>query len=105
VTVAVASGDSPQLAGLPAARVLVGDLEDAEELRDEFDLIVGNGHVEALAHRHHKGVVLRGFPDWETLGNQLKHDVLYEGGAYFLFEVANAAERMRHNQGLTHKTA
>jgi nitrogenase molybdenum-iron protein NifN len=105
VTVAVASGDSPQLAGLPAVRVLVGDLEDAEELRDEFDLIVGNGHVEALAHRHHKGVVLRGFPDWETLGNQLKHDVLYEGGAYFLFEVANAAERLRHTQVLTHKTA
>jgi len=96
VTVAIATVDSPQLDGLPADRVLVGDLEDAEGLRDEYDLIVGNGHVEALAHRHHKGVVLRGFPDWETLGNQLKNDVLYEGGAYFLFEVANAAERMRH---------
>jgi len=96
VTVAIATADSPQLDVIPADRVLVGDLEDAEDLLDEYDLMVGNGHVEALAHRHHKGVVLRGFPDWETLGNQLKNDVLYEGGAYFLFEVANAAERMRH---------
>jgi nitrogenase molybdenum-iron protein NifN len=95
VTVAIATVDSPQLDGLHAGRVLVGDLEDAEELRDEFDLIIGNGHVEALAHRYHKGVVVRGFPDWETLGNQLKNDVLYEGGTYFLFEVANTAERMR----------
>jgi nitrogenase molybdenum-iron protein NifN len=98
ITVAIATVDSPQLDGLPADRVLVGDLEDAEDLSEEFDLIVGNGHVEALAHRHHKGVVLRGFPDWETLGNQLKNDVLYEGGAYFLFEVANAAERLRRKR-------
>ncbi|MCM2263949.1 MAG: nitrogenase iron-molybdenum cofactor biosynthesis protein NifN [Desulfuromonadales bacterium] len=99
VEIAIATVDSPQLDGLPAGRVLVGDLEDAEDLRDGFDLIVGNGHVEALAHRHHKGVVPRGFPDWETLGNQLKNDVLYEGGAYFLFEVANAAEQMRREPG------
>jgi nitrogenase molybdenum-iron protein NifN len=95
VTVALATVDSPQLDTLPARRVLVGDLEDAEELRDEYDLIVGNFHIEALAHRHHKGMVVRGFPDWETLGNQLKHDMLYEGSSYFLFEVANAAERLR----------
>ena len=97
VTVAIATVASPQLDALPADRVLVGDLEDAEELRDEYDLIIGNCHIEALAHRYHKGAVLRGFPDWETLGNQLKNDVLYEGGAYFLFEVAKAAERMRHH--------
>jgi nitrogenase molybdenum-iron protein NifN len=93
VAVAIATVDSPQLEKLPAGRVLVGDLGDAEALRDDYDLIIGNGHVEALAHRFHKGVVLRGFPDWETLGSQLKSDVLYEGGASFLFEVANAATR------------
>jgi nitrogenase molybdenum-iron protein NifN len=95
VAVAIATVSAPQLAELPAELVMVGDLEDAEELHNHYDLIVGNGHVEALAHRYRKGVVVRGFPDWETLGNQLKSDVLYEGGAYFLFEVANAAERMR----------
>jgi nitrogenase molybdenum-iron protein NifN len=29
------------------------------------------------------------------IGNQLKNDLLYEGGAYFLCEEANAAEAMR----------
>jgi len=95
VAVAIATVDAPQLAGLPAKLVLVGDLEDAEKLHDAYDLIIGNGHVEALAHRCHKGVVVRGFPDWETLGSQLKSAVLYEGSACFLFEVANATERMR----------
>lgn len=95
IRVAVSTIDSPQLEKIPAEKVLVGDLEDAENLRDEVDLIVGNFHAEALAHRLHKGLVLRGFPNWEQIGNQLRNDVLYEGGAYFLFEAANAAEGMR----------
>jgi len=43
-------------------------------------------------------LVLRGFPNWEQVGNQLKNDVLYEGGTYFLFECANAASLMREHQ-------
>jgi nitrogenase molybdenum-iron protein NifN len=96
VTVALSSVDSPQLEKVLAAHVLVGDLEDAEALADQYDVIVGNCHCEAIAHRRHKGLVLRGFPNWEQVGNALKNDVLYEGGAYFLFECANAAEKMRH---------
>jgi len=95
-TVAIASTDSPVLEQVKADKVLVGDLEDAELLAEEYDLIVGNGHCEALAHRLHKALVLRGFPNWEQVGNALKNDVLYEGSAYFLFECANAAEQMRH---------
>lgn len=95
VTAAVATVESAQLTGIAARQVLVGDLEDAEKLAEQYDLIIGNFHVESLAHHLHKGLVLRGFPDWETLGNQLRNDVLYEGGCYFLFEVANAAEGMR----------
>ncbi|BCR06540.1 nitrogenase molybdenum-cofactor biosynthesis protein NifN [Desulfuromonas versatilis] len=95
VRLAIATVDSPQLVKIPAEKVLVGDLEDAENLQDDYDLIVGNFHAEALAHRFHKGLVVRGFPNWEQIGNQLKNDVLYEGGAYFLFEAANVAEAMR----------
>jgi nitrogenase molybdenum-iron protein NifN len=91
VAVAISSVDSPQLEKINAEKVLIGDLEDAEQLADCYDLIVGNGHCEALAHRRHKGLVLRGFPNWEQVGNQMKNDVLYEGGCYFLFEVANVA--------------
>ncbi len=99
VTVAISTVDSPQLEKLQADKVLVGDLEDAEKLAAEYDLIVGNFHCEALAHRLHKGLVLRGFPNWEQVGNGLKNDILYEGGAYFLFECANVAAAMRHAAG------
>lgn len=98
VTLAISSVDSPQLEQLPAQQVLVGDLEDAENRQADYDLIVGNFHCEALAHRFHKALVLRGFPNWEQVGNQLKNDILYEGGAYLLFEAANAAEHHRMQQ-------
>ncbi len=93
VVLAISTVGSPQLDELPAACTLVGDLEDAENRCDEYDLIIGNGHTEALAHHFHKGIIVRGFPDWESLGQQLKSDVLYEGGAHFLFEVANEAAK------------
>jgi nitrogenase molybdenum-iron protein NifN len=95
VTVAISTVDSPQLEKVPAETVLIGDLEDAEAAADSYDLIVGNCHCEALAHRLNKGLVVRGFPNWEQVGNPLKNDVLYEGGAYFLFECANAATEFR----------
>lgn len=95
VTVALSTVASPQLEKINADRVLVGDLEDAENLADSYDLIVGNYHCEALTHRLHKGLVLRGFPNWEQVGNQLKNDLLYEGSAHFLFECANAATSVR----------
>ncbi len=101
VEVAVTSVDSPQLEYIPATKVMVGDMEDVENLRDDYDLVVSNFHAEAMAHRHRKGLILRGFPNWEQVGNQLKNDVLYEGGAYFLFEAANAAEHMRMQRRLS----
>jgi nitrogenase molybdenum-iron protein NifN len=97
ITLAIAATDSPVLDSLRADRVLVGDLGDAEDLAAEYDLIIGGTHVEALGDRLGKGMVLRGFPNWEQLGNQLVHDCLYEGGAYFLCEVANAITRHRHH--------
>ena len=95
VTVAISTVDSPLLNKIQAGRVLVGDLEDAELLADEYDVIVGNCHCEALAHRLHKGLLVRGFPNWEQVGNALKNDVLYEGGCYLLFEAANTATAHR----------
>jgi len=91
VAIAISTVDSSQLEKIKADKVIVGDLEDAELAAAEYDVIVGNFHCEALAHRLHKGLVLRGFPNWEQVGNALKNDVLYEGGCYLLFETANTA--------------
>ena len=76
--------------------MIVGDLEDAEEMADDYDVMIGNFHCEAIAHRQRKGLLLRGFPNWEQVGNSLKNDVLYEGGRYFLFEAANTASETRN---------
>jgi len=99
VAVVIAATDSPALDDLKADRVMVGDLGDAEDLAADYDLIIGCTHVEALADRLGKGMLLRGFPNWEQLGNQLVHECLYEGGAYFLCEVANAITRHQHHGG------
>ena len=99
VAAVIAATDSSALDELKADRVMVGDLGDAEDLAADYDLIIGGTHVEALADRHGKAMVLRGFPNWEQLGNQLVHDCLYEGGAYFLCDVANVITRHRHHGG------
>jgi len=98
IALAISTVDSPILGDIEADQVIVGDLEDAEKMHDAYDLIIGNFHTEALAHRVAKKAVMRGFPNYEEVGIALKNDLLYEGGAYFLFEIANAAERMREEQ-------
>ena len=105
VTLAIAPVDSPQLEKIKSEKVIVGDLEEAEQEAGEYDVIIGNGHCEALAHRYGKGLLLRGFPNWEQVGNALKNDVLYEGGCYLLFEAANAAAEARHEGEGTGTTA
>lgn len=98
IAAVIASVDADFLEEIAAQNILVGDLEDAEHLMAEVDVIVGNFHAEALAHRAGKGLLLRGFPNWEQIGNALKNDVLYEGSSYFLFEAANTAEHYRARQ-------
>ena len=92
---AISTVPSPQLEGLQAETVMVGDLEDVEELATSCDIIIGSCHCDALAHRLRKELILRGYPNWERVGYQLKNDILYEGGCYFLFEAANAASLQR----------
>ncbi len=102
IALAIATVDSPVLAEINAEKVMVGDLEDAEKMSAAYDVIIGNFHTESLAHRLGKKAVMRGFPNYEEIGNALKSDVLYEGGAYFLFEIANAAEQWREAQKHQH---
>jgi len=97
INAAISSVDSPQLARIVATEVLVGDLEDAEQRAATVDVLVSNGHAEAIAHRNHKGLLLRGFPNWEQVGNVLQNDVLYEGSTYFICAAANVATAQREH--------
>jgi len=42
--------------------------------------------------------MLRGYPNYEAVGNQLKNDVLYEGSTYMLFELANIINHYKYGE-------
>ena len=91
---------SPVLEKIEAKKVFVGDLEDAKVHFKNADLVISNFHAERILHideQSHAGLVLRGVPNYEELGNQLKNDQLYEGSTYFLFEVANKLREVKHH--------
>lgn len=97
ITAAVSTVYSGVLATIEAENVLVGDLEDARQYMENADLVISNFHAERILHSYlHTALVIRGFPNYEELGNQLKNDQLYEGSTYFLFEIANELRKVKH---------
>lgn len=81
---------SKSLENLPCDDIIIGDFEDVEKALEDADLLITNFHGERLCKILHKSLVLRGFPNYEGVGNQLKNDTLYEGSCYLLFEIANS---------------
>jgi nitrogenase molybdenum-iron protein NifN len=97
IDAAVSTTFSEILHTIEADNVFVGDLEDARRFFDGADMVISNFHAERILHMYHNtALVLRGFPNYEDLGNQLKHDQLYEGSTYFLFEIANTLRKVKH---------
>jgi len=94
----IATTYSSVLEEIKAENVFVGDLEDAVKSFSRVDLVISNFHAERLLHSQekHTALVLRGFPNYAEIGNQLKNDQLYEGSTQFLFEVANALRLVKH---------
>ncbi len=80
---------------IEAKNTLIGDFEDVETHLDECEVLISNFHGERIAHKYHKGIMLRGFPNFEAVGNTMKNDVLYEGSCYLLFELANIIREHR----------
>lgn len=98
VDVAVATTYSKVLEHIKAEKVFVGDLEDAAPYFENVELVISNFHAERLLHTNeHTGLLIRGYPNYEELGNGLKSDQLYEGSTYFLFEVANKIKEVKHH--------
>jgi nitrogenase molybdenum-iron protein NifN len=76
-------------------KVLIGDMEDLENALEDCEVIISNFHAHRIAHKHHKALILRGFPNYEQVGNNMNNDVLYEGSCYLLFELANLIRESR----------
>jgi len=69
--------------------VQIGDFEEVEKMLPRMDMLISNYHGERLAHKHHKALLIRGFPNYEQVGIGLRHNILYEGSCAFLCEVNN----------------
>lgn len=97
IDAAISTTFSDVLHTIEAEKVFVGDLEDARGFFEHADMVISNFHAERILHTYHNtALVIRGFPNYEELGNQLKSDQLYEGSAYFLFEIANSLRKVKH---------
>ena len=97
IDAAVSTTFSDVLHTIDAHKVFVGDLEDARQFFTDADMVISNFHAERILHSYHNtALILRGFPNYEELGNQLKNDQLYEGSTYFLFEIANHLRKVKH---------
>lgn len=89
VSIAIVSEKSPINDKIKALEVIVGDFYDLESYQNEYEILITNFHGIQIARKYSKGLVTRGYPNYEDVGNALKNDLLYEGSCYFLFEVAN----------------
>lgn len=91
VVAAVASARGASLEGLPLDSVVVGDLEDLEQLaRDEAaELIVANSHGVEIARRLGSALLRAGFPVYDSYGAHARCWIGYAGARRTLFDLAN----------------
>ncbi|WP_425457220.1 nitrogenase iron-molybdenum cofactor biosynthesis protein NifN [Blastochloris sulfoviridis] len=87
-----ASGASPILEAVPAADVVVGDLDDFETRAEGCDLLVTHSHGRQASERLGIPLMHIGFPIFDRLGAQHRHTALYEGTRDLVFEVANIVQ-------------
>lgn len=85
----VTTTHSPMLEKLPAAEVLIGDLEDLEARARDCDLLITHSHGRQMAERLHIPFLRMGVPTFDRLGAAHKVTVGYKGTRDFAFEIAN----------------
>jgi nitrogenase molybdenum-iron protein NifN len=91
LTVAVTTTKSPVLASLPCSEVLIGDLEDFEQLARaaDVDLLVTHAHGRQAAQRLGKPLFRLGLPSFDRIGNAHLCHVGYRGTRHFVYALGN----------------
>jgi nitrogenase molybdenum-iron protein NifN len=91
VTVAVTTTQSPVLEQIKAEEVLIGDLEDLENLaRDRgCNLMITHSHGRQAAERLKIPFYRAGFPMFDRLGAGHQLSVGYRGTRDLIFDIAN----------------
>jgi nitrogenase molybdenum-iron protein NifN len=91
VTVAVTTTQSPVLERVKADEVLIGDLEDLENLARDRDcnLLITHSHGRQAAERLNIPFYRAGFPMFDRLGAGHQLSVGYRGTRDLVFDIAN----------------
>jgi nitrogenase molybdenum-iron protein NifN len=91
LSVAVTTTKSPLLADLPAAEVVIGDLEDLEQgaRAAGCDLLITHSHGRQAAERLGKPLLRLGLPLFDRIGNAHRRHIGYRGTRDLIFEIAN----------------
>ena len=116
IVAAIAStSNSPLLAGVPAAHVVVGDLQDLEDAAAATgaDLLVTHSHGRQASERLGVPLLRVGLPVFDRLGAMHRCTAGYRGTRNLIFEVANivlsglhdhAPEDFAHAQPIVEET-
>jgi nitrogenase molybdenum-iron cofactor biosynthesis protein NifN len=86
---AVTTTKSPLLEQLPVETVVIGDLEDFENLASGSDLLVTNSHGARISQKLGIPLYRQGIPIFDRLGNGLVTKVGYRGSTQVLFDIGN----------------
>jgi nitrogenase molybdenum-iron protein NifN len=100
LAVAVTTTSSPLLARLPTNEVVIGDLEDFEQLAKaaDCDLLMTHSHGRQAAQRLGKPLFRIGIPMFDRIGNSHVCHVGYRGTRRFIYEVGNLLiEQIAHH--------
>ncbi|MBS4095690.1 MAG: nitrogenase iron-molybdenum cofactor biosynthesis protein NifN [Sulfuricella sp.] len=89
ISAAVTTTTSPLLEKMPAAEVLIGDLEDLESRAAGCDLLITHSHGRQAAERLAIPFYRYGLPTFDRLGATHKLSVGYRGTRDLIFEIGN----------------
>lgn len=95
----IAPVSQPGLQHLPVDRVVVGDLEDMQDLlcAQPASLLVANSHAVDLAEQFDMALIRAGFPVYDRLGEFRRVRQGYPGMRDTLFELANILRDRHHH--------
>jgi nitrogenase molybdenum-iron protein NifN len=99
VAAAVTTTQSPVLERVKTEEVLIGDLEDLEELAKAkaCDLLITHSHGRQAATRLNIPFYRAGFPMFDRLGAGHQLSIGYRGTRDLIFDIANLAIADREN--------
>ena len=99
ISAAVTTTHSPLLEKMPAAEVVLGDLEDMEQRALGCDLLITHSHGRQMAERLNIPFLRMGLPLFDRLGAAHRLSVGYRGTRDLIFEIGNLFMADAHEPG------